>query len=49
MDYPKAHELSLTMLHNLVFQDMNTLGDLFESFEAAKEDYLNFKQTASDF
>lgn len=48
VDYPKSHELGLTMLHNLVFQDMSTPADLLNSFESAKEDYLDFKQNLSN-
>ncbi|XP_028417701.1 uncharacterized protein LOC114544956 [Dendronephthya gigantea] len=48
VDYPKSHELGLTMLHSLLFHDMNTPADLYNSFESAKEDYLKFKQNSSD-
>ena len=43
-DYPKPHELGLTMLHNLVFGDMNTPEDIIEQFETVKEQYVQFKK-----
>jgi hypothetical protein len=49
VDYPKAHELGLTMLQNLVFQDLSTPDDLFNTFQSAKKAYLDFQQNSSGF
>ncbi len=48
VDYPQSHELGLTMLHNMVFQDLNVPADLIKLFETAKEKYLDFKKSSSD-
>ena len=48
VDYPKAYELGLTMIHNLVFHNLNTPGDLLDIFQSEKEEYLDF-QHLQDF
>ena len=45
VDYPPTHEPGLTMLHNMVFKDLNDPADLIKVFEAAKEKYLDFKSS----
>ena len=49
VDYPKAYELGLTMIHNLVFHDLNTPGDLLDIFQSEKEEYLDLQHRSSGF
>ena len=49
VDYPKAYELGLTMIHNLVFQNLHTPGDLLDIFQSEKEECLDFQHRSSGF
>ena len=45
-DYPKPHELGLTVLHNnLLFEDKATPADLVPAFYLALQNYSKFKGT----
>ncbi len=40
-DYPKTHEIGLTMTKNLIFGDLRTPADIIGPFKSAiKEEYL---------
>lgn len=45
IDYPKSHELGLTMLHHLVFQDKSSPGDLLNTVNATFTEYNKFKNS----
>ena len=43
IDYPKSHELGLTMLQYLVFKDKSSPGDLSTTLNGTIADYSRFK------
>ena len=47
IDYPKSHELGLTMLKHLVFNDKSSLGDLLNTLNATITSYTAFKNSGS--
>ena len=47
IDYPKSHELDLTMLRHLVFKDKSSPGDLLNTFNATITSYTAFKNSGS--
>jgi hypothetical protein len=44
-DYPKTHEIGLTMIQNLIFGDLRTPADIIGPFKSAKEEYLDYKKS----
>ena len=45
VDYPKSHEIGLTMIQNLIFHDLSTPADIIDPFKNAKEEYLQYKKS----
>ena len=45
IDYPKQHEVGLTMMQNLFFDDTSTPGDLIDTISSLMADYTKFKNT----
>ena len=47
IDYPKSHELGLTMLKHLVFKDKISPGDLLNTLNATITSYTDYKNSGS--
>ena len=45
IDYPKQHEVGLTMMQNLLFGDTSSPGDLINTISSLMADYTKFKNT----
>ena len=43
IDYPKSHELGLTVLQHLIFEDTSSPGDLLNTINSTLSEFSEFK------